>query len=211
MGVVGAGPAVCETLVARGLDTVEKIITDLSLPMCVAWFGRSGEKMYMSLCERLHSKVELETFADASGCFPSGIGTRKIKAVSEGLGRSFFDISLKPKDIVSLSGFDDITAGKFIKGLKAFNEFYVGCYEYFVPKKILVEGTNLDGMVFEFTKVRDKQMEDRIVSLGGKIGSKFTHLIVLDKTVETTKTKKALKNGAVIMDISEARNFLEMN
>lgn len=71
---------------------------------------------------------------------------------------------------------------------------------------------NLEGNVYVFTGVRDKNAEFEIEKLGGRVSSavsgKTTHLVMKEKNSGSAKEQKALDLGIEIITIDELREFL---
>ena len=98
-------------------------------------------------------------------------------------------------DIVKLNGFSKKTASVFIQHLPEFLKFLKkNPYFKFGKKEQKKETGNMTGKIVVFSGFRDKELEERIRSRGGEIGSNITSkttLLIVKDDKETSKTKKA--------------------
>jgi NAD-dependent DNA ligase len=198
--VFGAGEGQLKKMLYQGehpLYAQEKTWIDI--------IGVNGGKIYKSLQEKLSSS-SLEKIADALGCFGRGIGERKLEFCSNA-GVNFTNATLE--QLISVPGIETKTASRIIDGQELFIEKINSLNlqdklnnHLTKPKQI---GTRFADVVWQFTGVRDKDLEVAFEAEGGKIGSKFTVLIAKDPTSNSTKMKAARDKGAEIISLFEAR------
>ena len=149
----------------------------------------------------------------ASNTMGKGIG-RKIKALLVEIP-DILTIKRNEEElydlIIEVDGFADITARQVAENLLDFQNFIKSLklsninLEGKKPKKL--SSNKLNNMVVVFTGFRDAELEEKIKSNGGEIGSgisgKTTHLLVSDKSSKSSKVKKAESAGVTILTPGE--------
>jgi len=172
--------------------------------------GGLGENAESSLRER-SSGVPLARLLGSLGV-PMW-GERLFQSLIDGAGIDSFDC------FESMTSFPEGIEGIGPKRLEVLNQYreqitkeastlirsgYVTISKPSETEKI--EGI-LSGQVYLFTGFRDKELEKRILELGGEVAKSYskavTHVISLDKSEETGKIKKAQKDGKAILSRHE--------
>ena len=190
-------------------------IQDIINTPCEEWvelLGKNGEKAFTSLHSRLNS-VELSTLMGAWPFFGRGFGTRKSKALLEGVDDW---TTCTVDDIVKIEGFMDKTALVFLKGREKFESF-VQWLSVMLDIKVQhmttvqVEG-RFSGQSFAFTGVRLKDAEAKLESLGAIIhdGVKkdTTYLVAKDPNANSNKLDKAKKQGTKVIGVDELNQLI---
>lgn len=218
-------------LVANGYKTVEDIIqantTDLAK---IDGLGKKiVDKIRTSITEALESiTLTLPILMDASHIFGRGIGEKKINEIFTKypnlMNEKWNKNQLKDK-LLEVYGFSDITASKFSDNFEEFKRFFSKLSKV-VDLSHLTEikqneqnqeqnqnNKPLAGKIYVFTGFRDKELEAKIVSKGGKVGSsvssKTTAVIKLDDSDDrTSKILDAEKLGVSIINKSDFVNSL---
>jgi NAD-dependent DNA ligase len=168
----------------------------------------TATKIHTNIHTVIDAGIPLVTLMDASGVFPSGMGStrfEKIAATHDLLGLC----ALAPqeqRDIISaIPGFKDTTAEYFVKGSKKFLKWLalVGITPS-QPKKVKVKraSTKLTGIAVTFTGYRSEEQEVLVTTNGGTVvsfGSRTQTLLVSPEGKASTKEDKAKAKGIPVM------------
>ena len=202
-----------EKLYDAGYDSLEKIIKMYKGQLQSVIGVSSGEKIYNGLRDKLNP-ISLYELAGASNLFGRGIGIRVMKKVADHLGE---DAILNPKttvnDLVSCDGIGDIMGMTIKLNQQKFIDFIdeIDGYVTFGDTSTKVTSNTLSGIKVVFTGVRDKDLEQKIISKGGEIIDKVKpgcYLVCKDKTKTSSKLTEASKvlPSDHILTLDEARN-----
>lgn len=206
--VDNVGEGVIRNIFDGGFKTIRDILS-----MSVEDFkklDRFGVRKAQKTFDSIHSKmndITLSKLQHASGMFEN-LGSKKLLLLEH------LDENSKMEEISKIDGFSDISAENYINGIGKFNEFYEEIKDFVSVKKTeVIETTNeLKGYSFVFSGFRNKELEEKILKLGGEVKSSVTknttHLVL--KTIGEMKSKevKANKLGTIIMDSEEFVKFL---
>ena len=186
-----------------GYKTVKDILgltkTDLE---SIDRFGKRKATIVYNSIQKSIKDVELPKLQHASGLFKN-LGSKKLALVQ--IENPTFN------KLVEIDGFSDISANSYLDGLPKFNEF-IKNLPITISKKVEVESndSSLEGQVYVFTGVRDKELESVLVSKGAKIGSSVskntTHLVVKSVGSGSSKEVKAIELGIQIVSIDDLKN-----
>lgn len=215
LDVKNVSEGICIQLYNSGYDTIHKICA-MSKDDMLKLDGFAKRKSDI-VFDAIHNKlkgVELSKLQHASGLFGM-LGSKKLLLL-EDLSKLYLITNKLPStdEIIERDGFSDISANDFISGLTEFKKFINDLpFTLVSKKKVEATSSELSGKVFVFTGVRDKQLEEVIVSKGGKIGSGVskttTHLIVKSIGSGSSKEKKAMELGITIKSIDEIKREVE--
>lgn len=189
-------------LYLEGYDTVESIcmMTALNFEKLDGFQRSKAENCYNAIRDK--AIVDLEKLQHATNFF-EGLGSRKLKMLRE------YNSSEKIPDrdtILAIDGFAETSADIYFEGIYLFWQL-----KDKLPFKIKeiteVSGGIFEGKAFVFTGFRDKELQEKIELLGGKIASgvskKTAYLVCSTKGSGSAKEAKALECGAIILDRSE--------
>lgn len=201
------GEGIVNILWNNGYNTIHSILniqaSDLEV---IDGFGsKKAEKIYNSIQSCIKS-VPLSTLQHASSIFKN-LGSKKLALLEH------FESKPSIEDILMIEGFAEVSAKNYIDGYDDFNEF-IKNLPIVVEKKKSIEkiGNDLENKQFTFTGIRRPDIEEVIISRGGKIASsissKNTHLIMKQKGSGSSKEKKAIELGIEILDINELETLL---
>ncbi len=197
-----------EKLIADGFDSEAKIIKATEAELKASAGDSAGKKIYAGLRAKLNP-VDLALLAGASQTLGRGIGTRKATRIIKAFGT--LDVTLE--QLLTVDGFEKKTAETFMRNLPKFQAFLSeidGFYSIAEAVKPPEDG-DLKGVVVVFTGVRDKELEAKIVSKAGTIGSSVnkdtTHLVCKDPSSGSSKMKKAADLGVQIIDLTTAQEL----
>uniref|UniRef100_A0A6C0HSV2 DNA ligase (NAD(+)) n=1 Tax=viral metagenome TaxID=1070528 RepID=A0A6C0HSV2_9ZZZZ len=225
--VDGLSVKTVEKIMEAGLDTIPKI---LKAPKSEFYKVKGfKETMVNKIYEGIRDKVEKASLLDimaASNQFGRGIGERKIKPILE----TCPDILTKQESIedkyerlLQIRGIGIENARSFTENIENFMEFLKECG---LEKKLYIVSNTKSTAVLEIkmdrshplfekrivmTKFRDPVLKEKIMEKGGIIDEnigKNTHiLIVKSKEDQSSKTKYAMDNNIIIMELNEFKEF----
>lgn len=115
------------------------------------------------------------------------------------------------EELLSIPGIKEVTANKIINGIKE----NIDLLDYLEDVMQITKEKSKDNILFKcvFTKIRDKDVESWIESVGGyvadTVGKDTTFVIVPDKNVSSSKVDKAIKYNIPIIEIDEIKSFVE--
>lgn len=201
-------------LFRAGYNTLRRIL-DITFEEIVRidGFGDSIANVILDANKKIREGVEVTRLMHASDCFLA-IGQVKAKSILSDLSDSdrfaFINGCVQTE-----AGFDQTpeflalnkTMQSFLKGIVPFYDFVAENKLTILPpeEKAKPVGDKYAGMKVCFTGVRDKCLEDEIVSQGGEVVSgvskKTTHLIVGDTNSTSSKMSKAKSLGIPILTV----------
>lgn len=208
-------------LVESGYDNIIKILeSDRKELEKIEGLGKKMiDKIFDNIDEVMES-VTLEKLMAGSHVFGTGIGERKIKQIIREIP-NILDIKTKKElkeAVLKLEGFSDITADKFVDNLDKFKIFYKQLKEIYdldyIEEELKEKEENDDenkdlfkDQKIVFTGFRDKNLEDIIEIMGGKVStsvsSKTTLVVYADNEQNSSKLEKAKKLEIKIIPKSE--------
>ena len=221
--VKNLGLGIITKLVDNGYDNVIAILNaDKDDLTEIDGIGKKMiEKIYNNI-DTVMETITLEKLMAGSHVFGIGVGERKLKQLIKEIPNilEYDDDNELKNDILKVEGFSDITADKFVDNLDKFKIFYGELKEIYdldhikksSSKKPKAEKKKL---IFKdekivFTGFRDKELQDKIESLGGKVStsvsSKTTLVIYADNDKTSSKVKKAEDLGINLMTKSSFLN-----
>jgi len=209
--VENVGEGVVKQIFEGGFDSIPKILNmTIEDFKTLDRFGvRKAKKTFDSIQSKLDN-IHLSKLQHASGCFEN-LGSKKLLLL-EDLGENS-----NVQDIVSREGFSDISAESYFNGMELYKEFYESIKDFVTVTKTPeaeVVDNNLEGKSFVFSGVRRKDLNEVIISKGGRVASgistKTTHLVVKEKGSGTSKEVKAEKLGQTILTVEELEQMLNV-
>lgn len=170
-----------------------------------------GKKIHQGIREKL-TNIPLYKLMGATHLFGRGIGQRKMKKLWEAFEGDMSRCT-NIDNILCVEGFDSKTATKIVSGYPDFVEFlnyiepYIKIQEFVKP----AEGI-LSDKIIVFTGVRDKSMEKKIESIGGKIGTsvsnKTSYVVTNNPAGSSSKLDKARILNIPILTLSQMAEML---
>ncbi|QKF94120.1 NAD-dependent DNA ligase [Fadolivirus algeromassiliense] len=181
-----------------------------------------GEKVLSKIFDNIRTAFEttnLETLMAASNCFGRGLAIKKLKIIVETypniMNEKWTNKELKEK-ILELHGFEEISANQFVDHFGTFKKFFnelenidtINISQLKVAKvKAAPIGKLFENQTIVFTGFRNKDLEELIISNGGKVTgtvSKNTTLLVYAESEKDTSSKylkaKELKINTMSQD-----------
>jgi len=221
-----------EKVIENGYDTIPKIL-NMSRKNLLEMDGvkeKLAEKIYSGI-KKKYDKASLVDLIAGTTLFGKGFGRRKAKPIIENIP-NILEIDITDpvqketlyQKIVSLKGFSDISAQKFISGWGKFKQFYHTLpkidfkKQSIKKKKIMIKKksstkseTKSDSIhgnrIYVFTGCRaTDDLKEDIIDCGGIIEDRIkkgvTHLVVKDGNYkQTSKVKAAISKGIKIITL----------
>lgn len=201
------GEGVIKQLWDAGYKTVKDIldikVSDLEK---IDRFGKRKSTIVYNSIQKCTKDVKLSKLQHATGIF-KGLGSKKLALLEHFKTKPTID------QILEIEGFAYISAKSYTDGYDAFTDFVKDLPITIESKVESVKVSNdMNGMVFVFTGVRDKNAESIIESRGGRIGGSVskqtTHLIMKSIGSGSSKENKAIELGIKIMTLTDLQNIL---
>lgn len=207
------GPGIISEFYNAGFDTTKKILQMTKDDMLT--IDRFGERKANNVINAINKRreVSLSKLQHASGMFIN-LGSKKLVLLEDLYNTNISKEELK-KEIITRDGFSEISANSYLDSIDEYREFeksLEGLITVKLTERKESVSNDLEGMVFVFTGVRDKEINEIIESRGGKMSSgvskNSTHLITKEKGSGSSKEKKAIELGQTIWSIGELRDFI---
>lgn len=208
LGVENVSEGVIKQLWDAGFNSVKKILelTPDKLNQ-LEGFGKRKSLIVFNSIQSKTKDVPLSKLQHATGVF-SGLGSKKLLLLEH------FEEKPTINDIVSIEGFAETSAKSFLDG---WDKFYDLVNQLPITwkrtEKVESVSNDLDGKVFVFTGVRRNDLNEIILSKGGKVGSSVskttTHLVMKAKGSGSSKEKKAISLGCEILTVEELETLLK--
>ena len=236
LGIKHVSEATVRKLYNNGYDNLFKILSASveDLLKIDTFKQKMAERTYNNIHEGLQG-VTVPLVLGASSVFGFGMGVRKIKSLFEGYPEILNDYKNLSREelkerVMQIEGYSEKTADKIVDNIRYADKFIekISLYASFrenivnnedpailtLPSNAssppLVSGASkksLEGMKIVFSGFRDKNLEEDIMSKGGKVSSsvssKTNILIVINKEERSTKIVKAMELGVKISNKEE--------
>ena len=206
--VENAGEGVFAQLWDAGYQSVKAILNLKPSDMeKLEGFGkRKAEIVYNAIQSKIKG-VQLSKLQHATGIFKM-LGSKKLLLLEE------FKEKPTLEKVMAIEGFAEKSAQAYLDGYDKFFDFVKDLPITIAEKKQAEKLSNeLEGRIFVFTGVRDKNAEITIESKGGKIGSgvssKTTDLVMKTKGSGSSKENKAIELGINILTLDELLDLLK--
>lgn len=203
----------------QGINTIPKLyaLTEGDLKKLDGFQGVMAGKIAKSL-QDMRDKVTCEQLMVASNLFGRGLGEKKLALIVKeypDILKSTRKVPSK-QELLAIDGIGSVTADAFLKTLAKFyqllDELNFSCKEE--QKQALVVNSRMDfeGQTIVFTGFRNKEWEDRVTEMGGKISgsvSKNTTMVVASDPKENSgKLEKARSLNVPIISRDEFAKML---
>jgi len=207
--VENVGEGVVKQIFESGFENIKDILS-MSIKdfQSIDRFGiRKAKKTFDSIQEKVKS-VTLSKLQHASGLFIN-LGSKKLLLLEHLNENSTIN------EIIKIEGFSDISANNYLEGIVKYNEFYETIKDLVSVKETsenVVDSDELGGMAFVFSGVRRKDLNEIILSKGGRVASGIsknsTHLVMKSKGTGSAKETKSIKLGQIILTVEELEELL---
>lgn len=231
VNVPGLSSGIIKKMFDKGFKTVGSIvnITKEQLLNVEGFKDKMATKIHKAITDKFvdnGSNIDLFLLIDASNILGRGIGSKKVKMICDVLP----DIITKRyipsiQELIAIKGVEIKTAELFVTNLPYVFKFFDdnGLFFGHRNKKVHKDDVlssptaslRVSGKSFVFSGVRDKPLEEFIVSNGGSVSlsvsSKTSMVIVKDLESESSKVTKAKSLGVHIMTLEDFKNDISFN
>ena len=226
IGVEGLSSGNITRIIKAGYDTVPKILKMSvdELKNVEGFQIKTATKIHDGIKEKI-ADASLVTLMSATNIFSRGFSEKKIELIMDAypdVFNSAISDAEKIKKIAEIKGMAVKTAEAFVAKIDDFEDFlmetdmYYKLFEFQNAQKnkgMDVVGVNVQeqhplyGKTIVMTGFRNKELEEKLKSVGAKVGSsvsKNTYLVVAkDKDDETGKVLEAKKLGINVVSLDE--------
>lgn len=218
----GLGEKNVEKMVEAGLDTIPKILAaDNNRFLMVKGFReKTAENLVKSIKKSL-TNVPLAKLMAASNKLGHGIGEERIKQVLSEYPNLIFDYKKWTKKefidkIKKISGWEEKTASLLVNNFGEFIKFHTLISKYIIfeeIKQVKITKGKFTEKIVVFSGFRDKDLEAKIESQYGKIGSNISknidYLVVKDQKIIDNPSDKVLKAISLGIKIITKEKLIE--
>lgn len=215
----GLGEKNVEKLIDSGLNTIQKILeATVSDFLQVEGFGeKAAQNLFLSI-KKAMLNIPLARLMAASNKIGHGLGEERMKHVLSIYPNIMSDYKQWSKKefinkIKEINGWEEKTSNLLVSNFEDFIKFYNSIKKYITLEPI-TKVTNkglFTGKIVVFTGFRDKELQSKIESQGGKISSSVSkntnYIIVKDQSVidePTDKVAKAIELNITILTKDKA-------
>lgn len=213
LGVKHLGEKSVEKMYHSGLDTILKIVSSSKERISqVDGFGDKGsERIYDGIRKELKN-LHIPTVLGAAAIFGFGIAEKKIDKLFIDLPNILNDYKKMSNEelynnIMKVEGFSNKTVECIINNIENADKFIISLGEFVSYKQKVIVSNNMKDMKVVFSGFRDSDLENNVVSKGGKmvssISSNTSILVVNNLDSVTSKIKKAQDIGIEILEKQE--------
>lgn len=211
IGVKYMGEGIITKLVNNKYDSVEKILNaDKKKLANIDGIGDTTVENIFDEIDRAFSEISLVKFMSASHKFGRGLAEKKLQNIIDVypniLNKKWSEEEMIEK-IKEVDGFSEKLASLFASNFSNFKNFYSSVSKI---KKLsnstvkIVKNAKLTGKYIVFTGKRDKDLENKIISHGGKVENRITktssYLVHDDNSDKTSsKFENAKKNNTTVL------------
>ena len=190
----------------------ESSLFELNLP----GFKQLKINALLNSIQRTKQNLDCVKLMSASNCFGKGFSTTKLNSILDKFD-NIFDKGITHEDILNLEGFGVLTARQFVDNIPKFKKFLEDndlmshCATKKVPpEKKNTTGLKLSGLSFCFSGGLIPEAIEIINKFGGSVVKNMscTHLIVTDKSRQTSKHNLAIKKKIPIINLDELKNMV---
>lgn len=221
----GLGEKNVEKMVDAGLYSIPKILAaDKERFLMVEGFGEKTAENLVGSIKKALTNVPLAKLMAASNKLGHGLGEERMKQVLSVYPDLMVDHKKWTKKefiykIKEISGWEEKTASLLVNNFGEFVKFHKSISKYVTVEEVKQVKTTkgeFTGKTVVFTGFRDKDLEAKIESQGGKIGSSVSkntdYLVVKDQTVidePTDKVSKVISLGIKIITKEKLAKILK--
>lgn len=191
--IKNVGLGIATKFVDAGYETIQDILkTDNEELSEIDGIGETLVDKIKSNIESVFSKMTLPKLMAASQIFGRGLGSRKIKLITDkylNIMKEKWNTDKLYDKVIDIDGFDHISAKQFSDNFDDFKKFFKSLDKVIdishvlkvKTKKVSKKHKKLDGLKIVFTGFRDSALKDLIENAGGKVSSSVsskTNLVI---------------------------------
>ena len=206
----GLGEKVIDKLYQAKFNTVPKILDLTKEKLVKAEIESFKEKTIDNILKAIKKAVTdvmLAKIMAGSNKLGHGLGFERMKQILSNYPNIIDEYTKWTKEefienIKDIDGWDTKTAILFVNNFNDFVDFYNSIKKYITIKKtIKIKTTKITNMTFVFSSFRDKELQETIETMGGKVNSSISkntdYLVIKDDLVLENKTEKIKKAEAL--------------
>lgn len=219
----GLGEKVIDKLYQAKFDTVSKILDLTKEKLEKAGIESFKEKTIDNILKAIKKAVSGVTLAKimaGSNKLGHGLGFERMKQILSNYPKIIDEYKKWSneefiKNIKEIDGWDTKTATLFVNNFDDFIDFYNSIKKYITIKKATkITTTKITNMTFVFSSFRDKELQETIELMGGKVSTSVSkntdYLVVKDDLVLENKTEKIKKADALGVKIITRINLVKL-
>jgi DNA ligase (NAD+) len=219
----GLGEKVIDKLYQAKFNTVPKILDLTKEKLVKAEIESFKEKTIDNILKAIKKAVTdvmLAKIMAGSNKLGHGLGFERMKQILSNYPNIIDEYTKWTKEefienIKDIDGWDTKTAILFVNNFNDFVDFYNSIKKYITIKKtIKIKTTKITNMTFVFSSFRDKELQETIETMGGKVNSSISkntdYLVVKDDLVLENKTEKIKKADALGVKIITRINLVKL-
>jgi DNA ligase (NAD+) len=216
----GLSRGTLENMAKVGIDTVPKVLRVTPKQLAkVEGFAEKKAANILAGIKKVTASADLAVIAGASGIFANekhGLDAGLLKPIVTKLGKyQFLGISenkLLRSKLIGVPNMGTERIELFLEKLPEFQKFYAEISDLITldTSKIKLSSTKFAGKTFVFTEYRNKELENYIVTNGGKVAnnvSSKTTAVFFGKP-GSKKYNNAKEKGVPVVPAEKAENFL---
>ena len=219
----GLGEKVIDKLYQAKFDTVSKILDLTKEKLEKAGIESFKEKTIDNILKAIKkavSDVTLAKIMTGSNKLGHGLGFERMKQILSNYPKIIDEYKKWSneefiKNIKEIDGWDTKTATLFVNNFDDFIDFYNSIKKYITIKKAAkITTTKITNMTFVFSSFRDKELQETIEMMGGKVSTSVSkntdYLVVKDDLVLENKTEKIKKADTLGVKIITRINLVKL-
>lgn len=219
----GLGEKVIDKLYQAKFDTVSKILDLTKEKLEKAGIESFKEKTIDNILKAIKKAVSGVTLAKimtGSNKLGHGLGFERMKQILSNYPKIIDEYKKWSneefiKNIKEIDGWDTKTATLFVNNFDDFIDFYNSIKKYITIKKAAkITTTKITNMTFVFSSFRDKELQETIEMMGGKVSTSVSkntdYLVVKDDLVLENKTEKIKKADTLGVKIITRINLVKL-
>ncbi len=215
LNVKSIGQKIIRKLYDNGIDSIKKLINITKIDLYkTTYSSKITMKIYNQL-QNIYRNGTCVDFMAASNIFGAGFGKKKFKLITEAYPDILENNPPSLTELLETKGVGEKNARQFIDHLQDFFEFMedigLPCRTTLKPIEPTPEGMMvLYGKTIVFTGFRSKELEEFIISRGGKVNSSVSSNtnILVAKSIDDTSIKSETAKELEIPIIS-LKDFIE--
>lgn len=214
---------IIKKLYESGFNTPKKLL-NITIKQLLTINGikeKSAEKYYKGIHSVIDKPIPIEVLMTASNSFGKGFGIKKIKPLTDKYSNPniielFINKKLTKEKILEVDGYSTKSAESFLRGIPQFIIFMKN-NPYLKIKKTAVVKTAVNKNIiknkkFVFTGFRNKDLNNKIEELGGKILTSVTkninYLVIKNNDTTGSKLNKAKELNIKIITLEALYKLL---